>query len=394
MKKLLTIALVFFITLGASAQDKFNGLNMNMGNLYRLSDAKTRSISPENYSGEKGKAGMADPANKDKPNAANAEYAARDLGVGWKVNPFVKIKAGEIFTMAEIDGPGAIQHIWMTPTGNWRFSILRIYWDDETEPSVECPVGDFFGMGWGKYSPLTSSAICVNPGSAFNCYWVMPFRKKCRITMQNVSDADEMSVYYQIDYTLTEVPVDAAYFHAQFNRSGPNETSIHTIASGIKGKGQYVGTYLAWGVNNNGWWGEGEIKFFIDGDTKFPTICGTGTEDYFCGSYDFDTRKKNSAGVDETNYTEFCTPYSGLAQVIRGDGHYQVMQRFGLYRWHIMDPIRFDNDLKITIQDLGWHQGGRYLKQQSDISSTCFWYQTEPHAKFPKLPDWQKLEVN
>ena len=395
MKKLLAIVLaVFLITLGLSAQDKFNGLNMNMGNLYRLSDAKTRSISPENFSGEKGKAGMADPANKDKSNAANASNAARDLGQGWKVNPYVKIKAGETFTMAEIDGPGAIQHIWMTPAGNWRFSIIRVYWDNETEPSVECPVGDFFGMGWGKFSPLASSAICVNPGSAFNCYWVMPFHKKCRITMQNISDADDMSLYYQIDYTLTDVPVDAAYFHAQFNRSNPNETSIHTIASGIKGKGQYVGTYLAWGVYNNGWWGEGEIKFFIDGDTKFPSVCGTGTEDYFCGSYDFDTRKKNAAGVDETNYTEFCTPYSGLAQVLRGDGHYQVMQRFGLYRWHIMDPIRFDNDLKITIQDLGWHQGGRYLKQQSDISSTCFWYQTEPHAKFPKLPDWQKLEVN
>jgi Protein of unknown function (DUF2961) len=395
MKKLMTSLLtVLFISLGVSAQNKFNGLDMNMGNLYRLSDAKTRSISPENYSGEKGKAGMADPVNKDKQNMANATNAARDLGQGWKVNPFVKIKSGETFTMAEIAGPGAIQHIWMTPTGNWRFSIIRVYWDDETEPSVECPIGDFFAMGWNKYSPLASSAICVNPGSAFNCYWVMPFRKKCRITMENVSDADEMELYYQIDYTLTDVPVDAAYFHAQFNRSNPNETSIHTIVANIKGKGQYVGTYLAWGVYNNGWWGEGEIKFYIDGDTKFPTICGTGTEDYFCGSYDFDTRKKNSSGVEETAYTEFCTPYTGLAQVIKGDGHYSVMQRFGLYRWHIMDPVRFENDLKVTIQDLGWHQGGRYLKQQSDISSTCFWYQTEPHAKFPKLPEWQKLEIN
>src|ERR1035437_964889 len=128
----------------------------------------TRSISPENLSGEKGKGGMADPADKEKHNAANASNAARDLGQGWKINPYVIIKPGDTFTMAEINGPGAIQHIWMTPTGNWRFSILRIYWDDETEPSVECPVGDFFGMGWNKYSPLVSAAICVNPGSAFN----------------------------------------------------------------------------------------------------------------------------------------------------------------------------------------------------------------------------------
>ena len=394
MRRCLSIFLtIFLLPLMASAQNKFNGLEMNMGNLYRLSDAKTRSISPENFSGEKGKAGMADPADKDKPNTANAFNAARDLGQGWKVNPYVRIKPGETFTMAEIDGPGAIQHIWMTPTGKWRFSILRVYWDNETEPSVECPVGDFFGMGWNQYSPLVSSAICVNPGSAFNCYWVMPFRKKCRITMENVNDAEPMTLYYQIDYTLTEVPADAGYFHAQFRRSNPNETSIYTINDGIKGKGQFVGVYMAWGVNNNGWWGEGEIKFFIDGDSKFPTICGTGTEDYFCGSYDFDTRKKNAAGVEETVYTEFCTPYSGLPQVIRGDGHYNVMQRFGLYRWHIMDPVRFETDLKITIQDLGWRLGSRYLKQKSDISSVCFWYQADPHSGFPKLPGWQQLEI-
>ena len=386
MKRLLTASfLVFLLPVMLSAQTKFNGLEMNMGNLYRLSDAKTRSISPENFSGEKGKGGMADPADKDKPNVANAAWAARDLGKGWKVNPYVRIKAGETFTMAEIEGPGAIQHIWMTPTGNWRFSIIRIYWDDETEPSVECPVGDFFGMGWNVYAPLVSSAICVNPGSAFNSYWAMPFRKKCKITMENVNDTDPMTLYYQIDYTLTEVPADAGYFHAQFRRQNTNETSDYTIADGIKGKGHYVGVYLAWGVNNNGWWGEGEIKFFLDGDKEYPTICGTGTEDYFCGSYNFDREGK---------YTEFCTPYSGLHQVIRPDGTYKSQQRFGLYRWHILDPVRFDSDLKVTIQDLGWKQAGRYLPQKSDIASTCFWYQSEPHAKFPKFPGWQKLEVN
>jgi hypothetical protein len=386
MKKISAIALlIILVPFALSAQNKFNGLDMNLGNLFRLSDAKTRSISPENFSGEKGKAGMANPADNEKPNIANASYAARDLGQGWKVNPFVRINSGETFTMAVIEGPGAIQHIWMTPTGNWRFSILRIYWDDETEPSVECPVGDFFGMGWNQYAPLVSNPVCVNPGSAFNCYWVMPFRKKCRITMQNINDADPMTLYYQVDYTLTDVPADAGYFHTQFRRSNPNEPSVFTITDGIKGKGQFVGVYLAWGVNNNGWWGEGEIKFFMDGDTKFPTICGTGTEDYFCGSYNFDREGK---------YTEFCTPYTGLVQVLKPDGAYKSQQRFGLYRWHIMDPVRFESDLKITIQDLGWRQGGRYLPQQSDISSATFWYQNEPHAKFPKLPEWQKLEVN
>jgi len=366
------------------AQSSFNGLDMNLGNLSRISNAKTRSISPENFTGEKGKGGMAKIADKSTPNKASGANAARDLGDGWKINPSIQIQPGETFTIAEINGMGAIQHIWMTPTGNWRFSILRIYWDDETNPSVECPVGDFFCMGWNEYAPLNSMAVCVNPGSAFNCYWSMPFRKKCRITMENINDKDPMNLYYQIDYTLTDVPNDAAYFHAQFRRLNPNATSNYTIVDNIKGQGQFVGMYLAWGVNNNGWWGEGEVKFYIDGDSKYPTICGTGTEDYFCGSYNFDRNGQ---------YKEFCTPYSGLNQVIRPDGTYKSQQRFGLYRWHIMDPVRFEKDLKITIQDLGWRQGGRYLLQQSDISSVCFWYQTDPHVKFPVLPSWQQLEV-
>ncbi|HPT30395.1 MAG TPA: DUF2961 domain-containing protein, partial [Prolixibacteraceae bacterium] len=229
MKRTLIFLALSLLMITGWSQNSFNGLDMNMGNLYRLSDAKTRSISPENFSGKKGEAGMANPADKDKPNTANAYRAARDLGQGWKVNPYVRINPGETFTMAEIDGPGAIQHIWMTPTGNWRFSIIRIYWDDEAEPSVECPVGDFFGMGWCEYAPLNSLAICVNPGSAFNCYWPMPFRKKCRITMENVNDKDPMTLYYQVDYTLTQVPADAAYFHVQFRRTNPNVSSDYTI---------------------------------------------------------------------------------------------------------------------------------------------------------------------
>jgi len=360
---------------------------MNPGNLFLLSDAKTRSISPENPTGEPGKGGMATLQN------GSASNSARELGQGWKVNPFVVIKPNETYTIAEITGQGAIEHIWMTPTGNWRYSILRFYWDDEKEPSIEVPVGDFFGAGWGSYSHLNSLMIAVNPGSAFNCYWVMPFRKKCRITMTNIN-TEEMSLYYQVDYTLTTVPDDAAYFHAQFRRSNPVKKGVCTLIDSIQGKGQYVGTYLAWGVHNNGWWGEGEIKFYIDGDVQFPSINGTGTEDYFCGSYDFDTRRKNELGIETSDYTEFSTAYSGLAQVTRGDGHYNVMQRFGLYRWHIMDPIRFEKSLKVTIQDLGWRSGGRYFVQQSDISSVVYWYQTEPHHSFPKLPSKDELEEN
>lgn len=385
MKKTFLVALISSISISGFTQS-FNGLDVGIDNIYMLSDAKTRSISPENFNGEKGKGGMA--------TTGTGLNASRDLGKGWKVSPSVRIKAHTTFTVAEITGPGAIQHIWMTPTGVWRYSILRFYWDDETTPSVEVPVGDFFGQGWGKFAQLSSQAVCANPGSGFNCYWPMPFRKKCKITMENINNED-MVLYYQVDYTLTEVPKEAAYFHAQFRRTNPLPyKQDYVLVDNIKGKGQFVGTYMAYGVHNNGWWGEGEIKFFIDGDTEYPTINGTGTEDYFCGAYDFDTRKKNEAGVEEVNYTEFSTPYAGLHQVIKGDGHYQIAQRFGLYRWHLKDPIRFDKDLKVTIQALGWRDGGRYLPLQDDIATTVFWYQAEPHNAFPALPDKDHLEVN
>jgi hypothetical protein len=363
---------------GSAQNNPHIGLGNSLENLYRLSDAKSFSISPENLTGKKASGGM--------ETHGSAADAARDLGQGWKQNPFVVIAPGQTFTLAEIEGSGAIQHIWMTPTGDWRTSILRMYWDGETAPSVEVPVGDFFGMGWGKYSRLSSLAVCVNPGSAFNSYWPMPFRKKAKLTLENLADKP-MTIYYQIDYSETAVPADAAYFHAQFRRVNPVPyKQVYTILDGLKGRGQYVGTYLAWGVHNTGWWGEGEIKFYIDGDRDFPTINGTGTEDYFNGSYNFENQEKHQ-------YEEFTSPYSGLAQVIRPDGLYQSQTRFGLYRWHIPDPIRFEKDLRVTIQDLGW-QGGRYLPLMDDISSVAYWYQTEPHSSFPKLPERDFLEDN
>ena len=361
-----------------SAARPFNGLVSGLSDLSRLSRAKSRSISPENFTGAKGGGGQA-------VNGTGAK-ASRDLGKGWKVSPSVRIDAGQTFTLAEIAGPGALQHIWMTPTGHWRFSILRVYWDGETSPSIEAPVGDFFASGWGKYGQISSLPVAVNPGSAFNCYWTMPFRKSCRITMTNIA-AEAMTLYYQIDYTLTEIPADAAYFHAQFRRVNPLPyKEVYTLADGIKGEGHYVGTHVSWGVRNNGWWGEGEIKFYMDGDTEFPTICGTGTEDYFCGSYNFENQ-------DEHRYQEFTAPYSGLPLVIRPDGLYDSQQRFGLYRWHILDPIRFEQDLRVTIQALGWHTGGRYLPLQDDIASVAYWYQSEPHTAFPALPPKDALEI-
>jgi len=356
----------------------FNGLGLHLGNLARLSTAQTRSISPENFDGAKGHGGAA--------TDGTGARAARDLGQGWKISPSVRIAAGQTFQIAAIDGPGAIQHIWLTPTGAWRSSILRVYWDGQVQPSVECPLGDFFASGWGQAAWLSSLAVCVNPGSGFNCYWEMPFQKHCRITVTNRADED-MVLYYQITYALTEVPADSAYFHAQFRRVNPLPYgSVYTLLDGVAGPGHYVGTYLAWGVNNTGWWGEGEIKFYLDGDDAYPTLCGTGTEDYFGGAYNFENRETKT-------YQAFSTPYSGLHQVIRPYGAYASQMRFGMYRWHLTDPVRFQQDLRVTIQALGWRSGGRYLPLQDDLASVAYWYQALPTRPFPPLADRDYLEV-
>ncbi len=357
----------------------FDGLNMHLGNLSLLSNAQTRSISAENFQGEIGKGGMA--------TEGTGAAAARDLGQSWKVSPSINIAPKQTVTLAEITGAGAIQHIWLTVhPSHWRKLVFRCYWDGETEPSVEVPLGDFFANGWCVRCNIHSLAVAVNPAGGFNCYWEMPFRKNARITVENLADEEIRGFYYQITYTLTEVPDNFAYFHAQWRRSNPLPyKTVHTLVDGIRGQGQYVGTYIAWGVNNNGWWGEGEIKFYMDGDVDFPTICGTGTEDYFGGAWNFE----HPAG----QYGVFSSPYSGLPQVIKPDGLYQSQQRFGMYRWHIMDPIRFQHNLRVTIQALGWRVGQGYLPLRDDIASTVFWYQTEPHVPFPALPSYEMLEV-
>ena len=349
-----------------------------MMNLSKIQEFESRSISAENFKGEKGKGGMAE--------HGTGEYAARDLGAGWKVSPSVNISSGEIFELADIDGSGIIKHIWITDTSNLnRALIIRMYWDGSDTPSVEVPLGDFFAYADSRqFTQLTSLAVCVNPRKGYNCYWDMPFYKKCRITLENIS-AETITVYYQIDYVIGKVPEGLGYFHAQFRRRNPLPfKEDYTILDNVEGNGHYVGTYMFWGVNNSGWWGEGEIKIYLDGDKEFPTICGTGTEDYFCGSWGFDVGGK---------YQEFCTPYVGLAKIVQPDGLYNSQQRFSLYRWHITDPIYFKKDIKITMQALGWRSGGRYLPLQDDISSVAYWYQDSICKTFPKLPSADELEI-
>ena len=347
-----------------------------LGSLPLLETWDTRSVSAENPTGEKGKGARAVPkvGDPDLPFAG----AARDLGQGWKVRPFVKPKAGQTLTIMDATGPGIIQHIWMATETNWagngRACVLRFYWDDEPFPSVEVPLTDFFAVGHDLFAPVRSLAVVVNPTSALNCYWPMPFRKCAKITFTNESEKDLSLLAYQITYALTPVPQRVGYFHAQWRRSITQRNNpIHKILDSVEGEGRYVGTFLAWTQFSEGWFGEGEIKFFIDGDRDFPTICGTGTEDYFGGSYEFPT--------------VFTGPYSGSTLKTDGKGG---PHKWSLYRWHIMDPICFKRDFRVSIQALGSPSSGRYRPLEDDVASLAYWYQQEPHAPFPPFPALDK----
>lgn len=346
-----------------------------LSNLTTKKDIRTFSVSPENLTGEKGKGGMAIEGSASK--------AARELGQGWKVNPYLVVEPG-VTVLADVKGQGAIKHIWLTDSAKPRTLIIRIYFDGHKNPAVEAPLSDFFANAeYSEYRQLSSIAMCVNPARGLNCYFEMPYFESFRIEVENLGDT--CCVYYQIDCEEKVIPENSLYFHAQFRRVNPlpyKET--YTILDNIKGNGHYVGTYMHWGVKNNGWWGEGEIKFFIDGDKEFPSICGTGTEDYFCGAYNFDVNGE---------YKEYTTPYAGMYKVRHTNAIYSSQRYFNMYRWHITDPIYFKEDLKVTIQALGWRSGGRYMPLQDDISSVAYWYSDNLDDVYPTFPSANDLEI-
>ena len=351
----------------------------------RLNHAESRVITAENFTGEKGAGGAAE--------TGTGARGARDLGIGWKVSPSIVLQPGEKRVLADLSGPGIIQSMWFTGTMN-RFLILRIYWEEMECPSVECPLTDFFGVGWmrsgagwhdGPLMLLNSAMVAVNPNRGLNCFWEMPFRRRCRITLENRAECDQLC-YYQIHYAKCEVDPACAYFHAQFRHTAPLRVGdCYTILDNVHGQGHYVGPALQIGLNGaSGWWGEGEIKFYLDGDSNFPTICGTGTEDYVGGAFDWN--------VDGT-YTTYSTPFMGMHYVELPDGLYRHQPRFSMYRWHIVDPIHFKQDLRITIQNIGVRPDGRYLQRRDDFASVAYWYQTLPFSPFPPLAPADELEV-
>lgn len=344
-----------------------------------MSNGRSRAINAENPHGEKGKGGT----------------ASSNLGKSRKGSPCIKgIEPGETVVLAEMEGPGVIQHIWITVTDKTeadnyvlRDLVLRMYWDDEEVPSVESPLGDFFCCGFATGCVVNSLPIAVNPARGFNSYFPMPFRRKAKITIENQHQVTVPAFFYQVDYCLyDELPEETAYFHAQWRRQRLTTLGEdYVILDGVKGRGQYVGTYIALTTLERFWWGEGEVKFYIDGDEEYPTICGTGMEDYFGGAWSF-ASQADGRTVENT----YCTPFMGYpyysAQHNIHNDYFNddAPPMRGFYRWHIMDPIHFTEDLKVTVQQIGvCHKG--LFERQDDVASVAYWYQTEPHTEFAPL---------
>lgn len=340
---------------------------------------KSRAITGENPKGEVGAGGKELNGRKGKP-------------CHWK------FKKGERFVIADIEGPGAIRHIWITVENKkpvaLRNMILRFYWDGQENPSVEAPLTDFFGVCHGGMRHFESVYLTMTEGKGLNSYFLMPFEKRALLTITNEADEDAGMFFYQVDYTVgDEVTGDTPRFHAQFRRV-PKTTlrEDYVILDGVKGKGRFLGSNI--GIvdryaGTKSWWGEGEVKMYLDGDTDYPTICGTGAEDYACSAW----------GLGQFHCREFGSPLNESPHI-------------SFYRFHGHDPVYFSQDIKVTIQQLGndgsldalelgdrpamdpfieageyekpW-KGGNY-ERVDDVCSTAYWYQTLPTQPFPELP--------
>lgn len=353
--------------------------------IYQLKNIQSRAATAENVQAEPGGGGQSNQGRKGAPCIA----------------PF---PAGQTQVLLDAEGPGLIRHIWCTlPPGNvshMRNLILRMYWDDQSFPSVEVPLGDFFGMAHGRQKSLQAECLSMQGGKGLNCWIPMPFKKRALITIENDSETDVSMLFYQIDFTLGDsFDEDTSYFHAQYRRSNP--CPIHqdyVVLDGISGKGVYLGTVI--GVRSlypEFWWGEGEVKFFIDGDKTFPTICGTGTEDYMGSAW----------GLEEIS-----TPYQGAPLVDRDN------ELYSLYRFHLKDPVYFQQQLKVTVQQIGYglrlkakeHYGLEftgypaagvsddheycYFDRSDDYCSVAYWYQTLPSVPFPAFPKREQRTAN
>jgi hypothetical protein len=300
-----------------------------------------------------------------------------------------RVEPGATLTLLDTDGPGGVSHLWFTISSPEHYHlkriVLRIYWDGEATPSVEAPIGDFFGLGLGEYHPWQSELLSVGSEKSLNSFFPMPFARHARITVTNEGDKPVASFYYNIDYHTDSQPLRAGtlYFHAQYRQAQPNHGWTTDWKSNgdprvdkkpnlngqgnyvwmeAKGSGQFVGVVMSVLQNQDFWWGEGDDMFFVDDDAA-PAISGTGSEDYFLGAWDF--------GGKPFSYQLYGAPVVGAE--LAGSGS-------SVYRFHLDAPITFRKSFKATIEH------GHANHRSDNYYSVAYWYQAEPHAPFPPLP--------
>jgi hypothetical protein len=318
---------------------------------YELSTGlESRSISFENPSGERGKGGQ----------------AASQLGVGRKGSPSWTLNPDDTIQLCDIRGRGTIRHIWMTTArdpANLRSLVVRMYWEDQDHPSIECPLGDFMGFAHGKVMAYQSAVHSVGASAGMNLWLSMPFTKRARMTIAN-EGKESVPFFYQIDYTLGDRHSrDVGRLHVHFRRENPTTlTQDFELLPPREGRGRFIGSVIGVRALETNWWGEGEVKVYLDGDTEFPTICGTGSEDYVGLSW----------GMQQTPFR-----YHGCSLNQKGF--------VSMYRWHLPDPIFWKKDVRVTIQQIGWNDG--LYERQDDWSCATFWYEPVPSAPLPEMPD-------
>lgn len=328
---------------------------------------KSRSISFENPKGEPGNGGK----------------EASNLGVGRKGFPAKGIAPGETVVLCDIAGSGSINHIWMTggfkdDTEALRSMVVRAYWENQEYPSIECPLGDFMGAAHAKINSYQSAVHSTGINAALNIWLPMPFAQHAKLTLTNESERN-VTLFYQVDYTINEKhPENFGRLHVCFRRENPTIlTQDFELLPKRTGEGRFIGAVIGIRALEGNWWGEGEIKLFMDGDSLFPTICGTGSEDYVCLSY----------GMQQTPFM-----YHGCSLDKNGF--------ISMYRWHLPDPIYWEKECRITIQQIGWSSrkrdetGHPLYERQDDWSSATFWYEPVPSAKLPEFPDLKARTAN
>jgi hypothetical protein len=310
------------------------------------------------------------------------------------------VAPGATHVLMDAQGPGVITHMWMTFLGpepqNWAKNgsanhqemLLRVYWDGSQKPGIEAPVGDFFANSFGKRSEVISLPVIVEDADSYNCFWNMPFRKSARVEIVNQSEKPINLLYYNIDWIKKDsLPRDTPYFYAQYRQEYPVQKGKDYVILDTKGKGHYVGTVFSVRTRSPAWFGEGDEKVYIDGETS-PSIQGTGTEDYFLSAW----------GLKKTGTPYFGVPYFDQWGIVGG--------HTSAYRWHLNDPIVFNTGIKMTFEHFGWigpdenpdYKSTSWNEREDDYSSVAFWYQTgeptfaarAPHAKERKLPSIER----